>query len=407
MKKIVSILLSCVMVLALCAPAFALTLVPVEEPTEELIEIAPFAPDGDQIMMVGKGGTYYVMLDPAINYTHVEVAGVGCVKAEYVVYDPTIYAPLPGVTYKVMHRYDKVEVETGMTYEDAKAKAKELNKENKTTAYIFMPEAYANVIKMTIADNYNAAYAEGALTVRAYDEDAKVYATGSIKVINDVVIFNYENVKYCAENKVALVSDEDYGYSDYDTAMHGYANAYKYELNPTVVTTAAFRAIEGKDLMVDAEDMVVTIYNVAKNQHSVNFSAHGLKLIDKDKDGKCDKMTFGFYGKAPIASNFDIAVNTGYTYYTLREAFKIKLEENDVVTYYVTKDGKEFSQFTVDYSKDELDTPVNLIIDGHAGEILGEYELSVMTVTAPEVTPEENPNTGAPSFWEWLLHWFY
>ena len=85
------------------------------------------------------------------------------------------------------------------------------------------------------------------------------------------------------------------------------------------------------------------------------------------------------------------------TYFGLRESFGKKVEEEDVVTYYILKDGKEFSKFTVDYMKVDPSDKVEIEINGKAGENLGYYDIVLEVPAAPEAPAEENPNTGAES----------
>ena len=109
-----------------------------------------------------------------------------------------------------------------------------------------------------------------------------------------------------------------------------------------------------------------------------------------------------------MSSDFEIVVETGRTWYSLREEFGVRLEENDVITYAVLKDGKLYAEYEVDYSEVKYNEPIKLILDGAAGETLGEYEIvlaeTVEVPVEPEVEVESNPNTGAPvGFFAWLF----
>ena len=416
MKRIISMLLALVMVLGLAVTSYAGTIVlqPVKDVVVEpiVLESLPLSDVNESIFTAGEGGTYYIMLDPAINYKNITVTASGAVSARMVDYDAKTFAPIPGITYKVVRLANEtVEGATGMTYEDAVAKADELNKANKTAQYVVKPEAYANIIEVVIEDNYSASYKEGKLVVKALNAGTNKNETATLTVVRDVVIFGYENVKYYADKEQALDPEYITGYSDYETAQTGYKDYVNvmYCDYPTVICTTAFRTIEGKDIAVDVAGMTVTIKDVAKGQKGVNFAAYGVKEVDTNKDGDAEEVVFGFHGKQAINSKFEIVFDTGYTWFTLREAFGIKLEEDDVLVYTLYKDGQPYASFEVDYADvEEAYSPVKLVIDGAAGTTLGEYSIQVGEAEFPaeevedEVVEEANPNTGAPSFFEWI-----
>jgi hypothetical protein len=418
MKKLISILLALVMVLGIAVPSFAGTveLKPAPEAKNELIALNTLElnADGNSVVIAGKGGTYYLMLDPAIKYTNVSITASGNVEASIVDYDPAKYEAIPGVTYGVWNKSTGEWMDQDVSYEYAREEADRLNKANKVTYYMAKADGNANIFVLHIADNYDRAYAEGKLVIKAYNEDAKCFEGATVKVVRDVVIFEYEQVKWAAANKDTVLVCGHYGYSDYETALNGYGT--KYEVGnlrsvegATVICTTAFRAIEGKDVKVESADMTVTIKDVAKGQKGVNFAAYGVKEVDENKDGDIEEVVFGFYGKQAINSKFEIELDTGYTWYTLREAFELRLEERDVVTYTVYKDGQPYASFEIDYADaKEAYAPVELVIKGEAGTTLGEYSIQVGEAEFPaeevedEVVEEANPNTGAPSFLEWL-----
>ena len=154
--------------------------------------------------------------------------------------------------------------------------------------------------------------------------------------------------------------------------------------------------------------MLVHIKDVAAGQKGINFAAYPVAAKDYDKDGETDAIAFGFYGDQPVGSKFEITVETGYTWFTLREEFGVRLEENDIITYAVLKDGKLYAEYQIDYSKVNYNEAIRLILDGAAGETLGEYEIvlaeTVEVPVEPEVEVESNPNTGAPvGFFAWLF----
>jgi hypothetical protein len=414
MKKLVSILLALVMVLGLAVTSFAtVVLEPVKPEVEELMELPQLVFDdkNESVFTAGEGGTYYVMLDPAIEYKNLTVTGSGCVAAKVFKYDPEKHAALEGITYCVK-KGDTV-VEGGLDYYVAKEKVKELNNAEKTTQYKMDADGcYVNIIEIKVEDNYTAAYKEGKVVIKALNVGTGKSESATIKVVSDVTIFEYEQIKWAAANKDTALECGDNGYSDYETVDKGYGdkdydhNDLRTVPNATVVPTTAFRAIEGKDLKVETAGMTVKVKNVAAGQKGVNFAAYPLREVDTNKDGKIEEVVFGFYGKQTLASKFEVTIDTGYTWYTLREAFGIKLEENNVVTYVVYKDGQPYASFEVDYADaEQARSSVKLVIDGAAGTTLGEYSIQVGEaehVVEDEVVEESNPNTGAPSFLEWL-----
>lgn len=417
MKKFISILLALMMVFSVAVTSYANTIAlePVKDVVVEpiVLESLPLSDVNESVFTAGEGGTYYIMLDPAINYKNITVTASGAVSARMVEYNPKTFAPIPGVTYKVVYRIanEIVEGATGMAFEDAVAKADELNRENKTTQYVVKPEAYANIIEVVIEDNYSASYKEGKVVIKALNADTNKNEAATLTIVRDVVIFGYENVKYYADKEQALDPDYLAGYSDYETAQTGYKDYVNvmYCDYPTVICTTAFRAIEGKDIAVDVAGMTVTIKDIVKGQKGVNFAAYGVKEIDANKDGDAEEVVFGFHGEQTINSKFEVVVDTGYTWFTLREAFGVKLEENDILVYTLYKDGQPYASFEVDYADiEDVYSPVKLVIDGAAGTTLGEYSIQVGEAKFPaeevenEVIEESNPNTGAPSFLEWL-----
>ena len=411
MKKILSFVLAAVMAFSLGVSAIAapIELKPAPEVKNELIELnmLELNADNESIVMAGKGGTYYLMLDPTVNYTNVSVTASGNVDASIVAYDAEKYEAIPGLTYGVWNRNAGDWVETNLTYDYAKGRAKDLNMEHQVTYYEMRPEGYANIFILEIADNFGRSFAEGKLVIKAYNEDLDRAEGATVKVIRDVSIFGYEKVKYAAQYDRVL--DQTYaGYSDYWTAANGYDTNTVYSTDPTVISTTAFRAIAGEDIKVEMADMLVHIKDVAASQKGINFAAYPVAAKDYDKDGETDAIAFGFYGDQLVGSKFEITVETGYTWFTLREEFGVRLEENDIITYAILKDGKLYAEYEIDYSKVNYNEAIKLILDGAAGETLGEYEIvlaeTVEVPVEPEVEVESNPNTGAPvGFFAWLF----
>ena len=277
-------------------------------------------------------------------------------------------------------------------------------------------EVDLHLVKVTVGENYSASYKEGSFKVSAVDKATKYPVSYTATVISDVVIFEYNEVKWAAAQG-ELRAQYAGGYSDYETSFNGYKNVlgadYDYASlrnvpNATVVPTTAFRAIVGEDLVVCAgndDDNYVVIYDVAKDQKGVNFAWHGFeyynaegkKITDGKEVGKTAEVKFGYYGKQTIASDFDVVITPGCDYTDLLKLFGLKVEEEDIVTYYVLKDGKAIGSFDIDYADvEEAYAPVQIKIEGKAGDTLGEYSVAIKAPVAPS-EGEENPNTGAES----------
>ena len=122
-------------------------------------------------------------------------------------------------------------------------------------------------------------------------------------------------------------------------------------------------------------------------------------VADKDGDKKFDKgeldaVTFGFKGNQVIKGAFEVVAELPIDYYELRELFGLKLEEEDIITYYVVDEkGAVVAEKTVDYMKDDVSKTVSVKVPGE-NDVLGSYTLC-LEVPAVETEVEENPNTGA------------
>lgn len=456
MKKALALVLALVMVLSLAVSASALTLVDLDEVKEAGKKVVKYTDDLFTTLDETEywcndpyGGTFYVLLnEEGHKLENIEVATTGIVSAKVMDWDPEtmVLVKEDGTevsdlnTYKVVKNvggkkeevdWTDTDVQNAIadvdaeyvgvqTKEAASAMAKALNKYFKTSQYKVECIAYTYVIAVTVAPNYSAAYKEGSFKVKAYDTVTKKnLSSATFTVINDVAIFAYEEVKWAAEyNKddEALYVFQDDGYSDYYTAKYGYEtpDLPLMEGGARVISTTAFRAIQGKDITVSVFDVMnVNIEKVAAGQKGINFEpfaeicgvdvgttlARGGRLGDiLDNYMKFDKakrtLKFGFLGDQTVASDFTITLDTGITYFELREFFLEKVEEDDIITFYVLKDGKKFDEFTVDFMTANYNDKIELTINGKAGTALGEYAI---TLTAPANGGEENPNTGAES----------
>lgn len=382
MKKLICILLSVMMVFNVVA--FGVTLEELPEEEKKLLELPELTlNDGVSVFTTGKGGTFYVILDIEKDYKNIVVADKGIVKAEKFNYDPEKHVPIAGVEYCV--KIGDTVVANGLDYEDALITAKGFNDTEKTTQYkIALDNCYVNIIKIIVDDNYKTSYEEGEVVISATLD--KEVVSAKIKVVNDVFVYDVENVKYASQNELVL-----------DDTYKGTSSFNEIDVDaPTVIPKSAFRSLVGKDLAVENGGVVLEIKDIDSAQSALNVKA----FMDIDEEEKT--IEFGFFGnKQKVYSEFVIKPEIDMTYYELREFFGIKLEEKDIVEYTLYKDGKPITQITVDYMKVDYDRKVELEIFGE-NETLGVYCITAEFYDAEaegdEVVEEENPNTGAPVF---------
>ncbi len=424
MKKALALVLALVLALSMAVSAFAVELLPLynaEAPAADgktVITVVDAVEDR-YVIYVDLAGTYYIALDDQ-PYTDVVVTANGCVDAKLVDYDPEkmVIVDKDGndivtwaVTYKGEVLYDFC------TYETAIEKAEALNDCEKVTYYGITCTTNVNVIEIKVADNFSAHYEEGTIKI-----DAKLAGkavANTLSVINDVTIFEYEMVKWAAEDNAegACLQLGSFGYSDYFTAENGYGWEYDEDdlrRHPfaLVVSTTAFRAIEGKDLCLDvltfkvgdfAMDVHVELKDIVAGQKGVNFFCDAdLDWNDKNADGHFNRnetinsVSFGFKGDQVVKGAYEIVVDLPIDYYELRELFGLKVEEDDIITYYVIdENGKVVCEKTVDYMTLDLTENVAVTVKGE-NDTLGYYTLC-LEVPAVEESVEENPNTGAES----------
>ena len=448
MKKALALVLALVLALSMGVSAFA---------TVELIELDPAeSKKSDKVTVevvditdaefvlytrpvlddVAKGKIdwlveYYVALEDEA-WEDVKVTANGNVTAELVEYDPAtmdvigldIYFQVVDKEGNSVAGYNSGNTERFdydyEAYEAAKKYADDLNDAERAMIYSVKVKTNVNIIKLVVENNFSAHYTEGTLKVEAKLDD-KNYV-GTTTVINDVCIYEYEEVKYAAEKNAdgAYLQYAAGGYSDYWTSELGYnydvTLGYDKDLLrelpfALVVSTTAFRAIEGKDLTVavcpaldlrgddDVEEteVSVTLKDIAKGQKGVNFFAtaevEGIDLEDGDRYPTA--ITVEFLGKQVINGEFEVKVALPINYYELRELFGIKVEEDDIISYYVVDEtGKVVGGKEVDYMTADLTETVEFTATG-SNKALGSYTLC-LEVPAAE-SGEANPNTGAES----------
>lgn len=437
MKKIVALVLALMMVLSLGVSALALTKIELDqvEVTEDGTKLIKFV---DTVEFIGAdkvlytngphgGVAYFVLKTTGLKDVKATYSNGDAVKAEIIDYDPEKMEFVDGADWAVVRKDGKAIdeylaasttldwskcVESGKgNYDWCKYVAKTLNKEFKTTQFVVKTTSEIKVLKLTVAANYSASFTEGSVKVSALRVADKKTVYTEMKFINDVTIFAYEYVKSAAEYKYALELFDE-GYSDYETYLAGYKTPDTAQRRGSrVISTTAFRAIEGKDITVNvyptpkendervAKSADVTIYNVAAGQKGVNFEYYEKEVKEATStalavDGENRKVEFGFYGDQVVKSKFTVNFDLDWTYFELREFFGKKVEEQDKVVYYILKDGKVLKEVEVDYMTVDYNDTVKLSIDGE-NTTLGQYAIAVKVPA--ENKGEENPNTGAES----------
>lgn len=351
------------------------------------------------------GGNFYVGVISAFEFDEIDVIVDGFLKAELIDFDPEKYQSI-GETYRV-YNLKTGEIAEGfeeLEYEKAKEEAEKLNNENKVTFYEVACNQFVYVAKITVPKNYGVSFESGTYHLEAMKDGIK-YASVTNKIVSDVSIFEYEYIKWAAmykESFAEVLSENARGYSDYLSYKYGYGNPeYNPPLEelPTVVSTTGFRAIAGKKLVLNCGDGVkITIPEINASQRGVNF-IYKNTVGEIDEEKKTTNYALTFYGEQPIESDFEIEWKLGVNAFELRESFKIKVEEEDIITYYITKDGKYFDELVIDYMTDDLSKDIVLTFDNEAGSVLGTYRIvTKKPADAPDETEDEevNPNTGAP-----------
>ncbi|MBR2640305.1 MAG: hypothetical protein IKD39_07025 [Oscillospiraceae bacterium] len=426
MKKALALVLALVLALSMAVSAHALDLVelvPAEKEKSDLVPI-PVVKVDEVTLLLYEGGKYYIALEDEA-WEDVEVTTNGNVTAKLVEYDPAkmIVTGMPikfNVTYKgeaygepFVTKADRNSVET---YKAALKYAEDKNDDEYVTYWDVEVATNVNIIEIVVEDNYSAHYTEGTVKVEAVLDDEDY--VGEVEIINDVVNFEYELVKWAAKNftTYAKTTDEclfigEDGYSDYRADLKGYDEEDEEYYVPenrvddgaAVVSTTAFRAIEGKDLRLIYNDILdVVLYDIVKGQKGVNFSAYTEMDYedlndndDRDYNEPVNALEVGFLGNQVVKGDFEITIRTGLDWFELRELFDVKVEEDDIISYYIVdKAGKVVGGKEIDYMTADLTKEATFTVKGN-NQALGEYKI-VLEVPAAE-EGEANPNTGAES----------
>lgn len=406
MKKLISVIMSVLMIAALSVNAIALTAIDLKpgQPTvaEPIIleDSIDFTEGSENVLFTQNagGGKFYVPIYyGGAELTNIELVVDG-VKARIVDFDPeTMVYPGYEPTYCLYcarQPIDDPEVK-GLSYSEAKELAKELAKQNKKT-YQVMPETFVYVAEFTLAPNYSASFEKATFQIKATEKATKTkLATPKITIISDIIFFDYENVKSCGQYGYALKLG-DMGYSDYYSWKDGYASAG--EMGATCVSKTAFRAIEGKTLVIDLNNNDSLEMKVTGSQTSANFENYF------NVNAKKKTIKFGFYGNPMIAGEYTYEVNLGMDAYELAQFYGLSFSEKDVYTFYIMRNGKQIGSFTYDYAKHQSYDDIVIKLTGK-GEALGDYEITMTgvqiaedkseSVSKPTAGSEVNPNTGA------------
>ncbi len=463
MKKALALVLALVLALSMAVSAFGLVILDettTAEEGREVITLIDWADDGWVLYTSQSTGLFSWFVGPYKYYVAIAAEGVvefdeikatsnGNLSAKFIDFDPEEMVILEAdgsnyVWYQITKKgkaindlgredLDAYEWENAKGYFDYDTALDivdllEDNEDKKVTYYDIERVTPVYVLEITVAENYTTHYTTGTIEIEA--KAGKKEYTGELTLINDVSIFEYEQVKWTAENDETIYVGEP-GYSDYLTDKYGYdfdwntvlgqydEHDLRYLWGGAVISTTAFRAIEGQDITVGAlgDFLTVAIDGVEAGQKGVNFHASLPYVVEKDGDSvlfvtaeyeddadwptidierttdKAVAIGFGFKGDQVIKGEFTVTLDMGIDWYELRELFNIKVEEDDIITYYIVKDGKVIDSKTVDYMKDDISKDVKWSIK-LADTTLGNYEIRL---DVPAVEGESNPNTGAES----------
>lgn len=422
-------------------------------PLENSVQFTSDSDDTTYFINKPSGGVIYVPVISDITFEDFAIETTGGLKAEILDFDPEKYGSVgelyciveSGNMYKRKANGGIVKGEYGnpvlnpagetlenLDYEKAVVLRDQMNRESKNHFYKVVLQKNVYVAKITVPKNYSVTYKCGTFTLTG-TYDGRQYESREITIVSDVDIFEYGYFKFVAidcEDELPVNSPEAKGYSAYGVYEIDSIGPYELEnMHPTVVSTTEFKTVWGKDLVLNCFDTaIITIKGVSEEQKGVNFinniSEAADTETDEDSDTETTTTTTGttvstttkvtengkektttvtsyelrFYGTQQIMSDFEIEWHTGIDYIDLCDNLEARLEEDDEVTYYILKDGYLFDSFTVDYSDlKEIREEVVLTLEGHAGETLGKYTITLDPPAEAE-NGEENPNTGFDFF---------
>lgn len=244
-------------------------------------------------------------------------------------------------------------------------------------------EDCAWVLKVTIGANCTASYKMGTVRITAFRGETEVSA--EFTIVSDVTLAPYEYLVHLGsiqsddagdsdildaastEKSFSFVLGENVGYSDYLTSVYGSGDSDK----PCyAISSETFSSISGGRGNIDGDGFTIEMPLVSSSQKGINF------IYTKE-----DK-SLRFYDDMPIIGDYSLIWDLGMNYYELRESFGAKLEESDIVTYYIYKNDVCVGKTTVDYMTVDISVDVAVKIDQNNSS-LGEYRIDVI---APDNT---------------------
>ena len=384
-KKLLSLVLAILLVFSMGINAFAADLV-VLYPTymasaQAKMHIHLVDPvDQGIVLYTTEQGVYYIALDD-MPFEDVTITAKGAILAELIEFNPeTMIVEGMDIIYGITRDGEFIG-DQFYDYEEAVAASKELNEAENTDSYEAVLLTNVNIIKITIEDNYSTSYIMGTLRIDA-TLNGKPFSS-AMTVVVDVSIFEPKYVKAISDgfDEGSYLECGDYGYSDYMVDLYGYGAEYVPEdlrtyADAAVVATTTFRDIEGQNLAFECPDMELRaeIRNVAPGQKGVNFKHYS--YIKGYRWGSIESICFGFKGDQVVKSDFTVRYRTGLNWYDLREAFGLRIEEDNIISYYLLKDGKVVGEYIVDYGIADTSEQVVLSYTG-SNATLGKYELRI------------------------------
>ena len=195
---------------------------------------------------------------------------------------------------------------------------------------------------------------------------------GNINTFNDrfriTVFHDYKEDDESEEfdpiyDKIELNLGKDAGYSAF--------NSYEYEnftesikTPANAISTKSFKLVAGGEAVINGNNFTITIPKVPSDQKGINF------YYESDTD------SIKFISDTVMQSDYLFCWYFG-NYFSLRESFGEKTEDEDIVTYYIYNDDVCIGKRTFDYMYNDVWREAKFYIEGKAGDKLGSYTISV------------------------------
>ncbi len=240
-------------------------------------------------------------------------------------------------------------------------------------------------------------------SVVTYDEDQNVTVylkapcdqSGNIRTFSDKFritvnpVYEEDNGSEEYEpiySSIELNIGKDPGCSSYLAHVSDY---YEDANTPaTVLTTKAFALAAGGKATVNGDFFTITIPQISNKQKGVNFY-YEMEFSPSYEDEK--KIELRFYSDTIIQSDYDVRINLGINYYELREFFETRVEEENVISFFVyDEEGVCIGKNTVDFLKIDAEKEASFYIEEKAGETLKKYTISVKGPENASDVPELN-----------------